>query len=180
MTTVPEPINYNICTYYVYMHYNCSFANLTNFGILSKLKNETLPTYPYYGFNVQVNALYGYSFQITNSVNQLQANDFSTIDLGQCETLLKDIYGIPHNLSLIFFKFENIGNPENERNIQYEIYHPITYEKLNLTLCENKIKLSVPIKLAKEQADFIQNIIDQGYDPFDLSDKFYREICTPI
>ena len=27
--------------------------------------------------------------------------------------------------------------------------------------------------------NFIQNIIDQGYDPFDLSDKFYREICTP-
>ena len=25
----------------------------------------------------------------------------------------------------------------------------------------------------------IQNIIDQGYNPFDLNDKFYREICTP-
>ena len=25
----------------------------------------------------------------------------------------------------------------------------------------------------------IQNILDQGYDPFDENGKFYREICTP-
>ena len=25
----------------------------------------------------------------------------------------------------------------------------------------------------------LKNIIDQGYDPLDLNDKFYREICTP-
>ena len=25
----------------------------------------------------------------------------------------------------------------------------------------------------------VSNIMDQGYDPFDINDKFYREICTP-
>ena len=107
-STVLEPINYNICTYYVYLHYNCSFLNLSNFGILSKLKEEMLRTYPSNGINVEINALDGYAFQITNSLNQLVSNDsaFSNIDLGDCERLLKETYGIDQSLSLIYFKFE--------------------------------------------------------------------------
>ena len=83
-------MNYNICTYYVYLTYNCSFYNLTNNGILSKLKREMLNTYPSDGVDVQINALDGYAFQLTNSLNQLVANDsdFSNIDLGECEKLL--------------------------------------------------------------------------------------------
>ena len=108
-STVHEPINYNICTYYVYLHYNCSFLNLSNFGILSKLKEEMLRTYPHNGISVQINALDGYAFQITNSLNQIISNDsaFSNIDLGDCERQLKSEYEIDSNISLIFFKFEN-------------------------------------------------------------------------
>ena len=72
MTTVPQQTNYNICTYNVYLNYNCSFDNLDNFGILSKLKDEMLRTYPYNGRNVEINALAGYAFQITNSLNQME------------------------------------------------------------------------------------------------------------
>ena len=175
-------MNYNICTYYVYLHYNCSFLNLNNFGILSKLKSEMLRTYPHNGINVEVNALDGYAFQITNSLTQQGTNesDFSNIDLGDCEIQLKQAYGIDPSISLIFFKFENIGSSSSDKDIQYEIYNPITYEKLNLSICTNpKIKISIPIEIDEKIAELIQNILDQGYNPFDLNDKFYREICTP-
>ena len=81
---------------------------------------ETLRTYPSNGINVEVNALDGYAFQITNSLNQLISNDsdFSNINLGECENLLKDTYGIDRNISLIFFKFENIEKTPNERDIK--------------------------------------------------------------
>ena len=39
--------------------------------------------------------------------------------------------------------------------------------------------MKINIELSDELIDLLQNIIDQGYDPFDLNDKFYREICTP-
>ena len=156
--------------------------NLSNFGILSKLKEEMLRTYPSNGINVEINALDGYAFQITNSLNQLVSNDsaFSNIDLGDCERQLKEAYGIDQSVSLIFFKFENIQSSLGERDIQYEVYNPLTYEKLNLSICENtKVKITIPLEISDELAELIQNILDQGYNPFDLNDRFYREICTP-
>ena len=175
-------MNYNICTYYVYTHYNCSFENLDNMGILSKLKVETLRTYPSNGINVEVNALDGFAFQITNSLNQLISNDsaFSNINLGECENLLKDTYGINRNISLIFFKFENIESTANEREIQYEVYNPLTYEQLNLSICQDqKVTVTIRMELSDEIIELIQSILDQGYNPFDENDRFYREICTP-
>ena len=67
-TTIPEPLNYNICTYYVYWHYNCSFVNLSNSEILSRLMTVMLRTYPSDGLNTEINALDGYAFQFTNSL----------------------------------------------------------------------------------------------------------------
>ena len=141
-----------------------------------------LRTYPSDGINVEINALDGYGFQLTNSLSQLvaQDSDFSNIDLGECESLIRETYNIPDDISLIFFKFENIGSSNNERDIQYNVYNPLNYEILNLSLCQNlKIKINVPLELSDEIIELIQNIIDQGYNPFDLNDKFYREICTP-
>ena len=182
MTIVPQQTNYNICTYNVYLNYNCSFDNLDNFGILSKLKDEMLRTYPYNGRNVEINALAGYAFQITNSLNQLVSNDndFSNIDLGDCERVLKEAYGIDPSMSLIFFKSENIASSGVDRDIQYEVYNPITYEKLNLSICEDtKVKITIPLEISEDVLALIQNVLDQGYNPFDLNDRFYREICTP-
>ena len=176
-------MNYNICTYYVYWHFNCSFANLTNSGILAKLLAEMLRTYPHNGLNTEINALDGYAFQFTNSLNQLLYNvsAFSNIDLGECETLLKETYGIPQEMSLIFLKFEKIVNNSGETDIQYQVYNPLNYEKLNLSICTDTTKITITryLEISDEVLELIKNIIDQGYDPFDLNDKFYREICTP-
>ena len=102
-----------------------------------------LRTYPQDGINVEIKALHGYGFQIANSLSQIASNDssFSKIDLGECERKLKEHYKLDQNISLIFFKFENIGSSQSERNVQYEVYNPLNYEPLNLTICEDtKIK----------------------------------------
>ena len=141
-----------------------------------------LRTYPQNGIDVQINALGGYAFQFTNSISQLLSEDsaFSKIDLGECERKIKESNGLDPNISLIFLKFENIGHSKKERDIQYEVYSPIDYTPLNLSVCENeKVNLNIPIKLSDELLKLIQNILDQGYDPFDENGKFYREICTP-
>ena len=40
--------------------YNCSFLNLTNSGILAKLKAEMLRTYPYNGLDTEIKAFNEY------------------------------------------------------------------------------------------------------------------------
>ena len=37
----------------------------------------------------------------------------------------------------------------------------------------------MPYNMDEKIADLYNNIKDQGYDPLDEYDKFYREICTP-
>ena len=65
-------------------------------------------------------------------------------------------------------------------NIQYEVYNPINRQKLNLSYCENTtVTVYVPFSLSENLENLYQNILDQGYNPLDLNDKFYREICTP-
>ena len=69
-------------------------------------------------------------FQITNTKSDLEllkeknnrTNQFSVIDLGQCDNLLKNYYKINKNISLIIIKFEKISNISSERFLQYEIY----------------------------------------------------------
>ena len=177
-TTIPK----EICTYTYYLHNNCSFENLNNTGIFNKLVDEMLRTYPPNGINVEIAALSGYAFQLSNSLSQLASgvSDFSNIDLGECEALIRETYHIPNDVSLIFFKYENIANKSVDRDTQYNVYNPLNYEILNLSICQNlKVKLNVPIELSDDVIELIKNILDQGYNPFDLNDKFYREICTP-
>ena len=98
------------------------------------------------------------------------------IDLSGCEVGLKKSNGIDGNNSLILYKYYKDAELAKEKEVQFEVYEPINYTKLNLTGCK-KIILYIPVNL-NQSIKVYQNIIDQGYDPFDLGDKFYREICT--
>ena len=67
-------------------------------------------------------------YQITSSDNQKKNTDknISSIDLGECETKLKDIYHIEQSLPLIIFKIDYFEPDKlNIPIIGYEIYHPI-------------------------------------------------------
>ena len=77
-------------------------------------------TYPQNGVNVEIKAVQGYGFQMSNSLSQLASREsaFSKIDLGECESKIKATNGLDSSASLIFLKFENIQNSENQRDIQ--------------------------------------------------------------
>ena len=59
------------------------------------------------------------------------------IDLNDCETLLKQTYDIPDNYSLIILKYEKLTGVGSNKSIQYEVYSPINFTLLNLSICEN-------------------------------------------
>ena len=105
----------------------------------------------------------------------------SIIDLNECETLLKQTYDIPDNYSLIILKYEKLTGNASEKSIQYEIYSPINYTLLNLSICENTdIDIAIPVYVSEEVEDLYYDLKDQGYDLLDLYNKFYIDICTPF
>ena len=82
---------------------------------------------------------------------------------------------------MIILKFIKGDNSNGETQpFQFEVYHPIEHYKLNLSYCENTtVDVYVPLDLGEDLEEIYNNLQEQGYDPFDLNDKFYREICTP-
>ena len=108
-------------------------------------------------------------FQITSSYNQnyKEYNNISRILLGECEDILKKHYHIEENETLIIFKLDNFVEGINIPIIKYEVFHPITKEKLELNLCKN-IQTTFPVSID-------ENILFK-YDP---ASDYYNDICYP-
>ena len=91
----------------------------------------------------------------------------STIDLGDCEQKLKRAYDIDQSLPLIIFKIDYFSPDSLIPIIGYEIYHPITKEKLDLSHCKDiLIKLNIPV-----------NIDESKLYKYDPNSEFYTDNC---
>ena len=116
-----------------------------------------------------------------NNDNNENNRKISKIDLGYCENILKEYYHIDNNESLIIIKYEKITNISKEKVLQYEVYEPYNKTKLNLSLCDNTtISIYVPIVLSDELQKVYNQLIEKGYDIFDINGAFYQDICVPF
>jgi len=176
-----------ICLYEDLLSNQCSFLNLTNTEIYNKIKEEILQNYPSDGVSIVIEGEDNYVFQITNggneqdSLNGESGNEYnlSMIDLGKCEELLREEYGIDNETELIILKFEKISSKASEKNVQYEIYDPINKTQLNLSICEaTTIDLYIPIALSEETQKLYDDLSGQGYDLFNENDSFYQDLCA--
>ena len=103
----------------------------------------------------------------------------STIDLGECENILKKEYNISENQSLIVIKSDIKNEDLSSTVVQYEIYHPISKIKLNLGLCKDvKIVVNAPLKLDSNTISLYDSLSQSGYNLFDSNDDFYNDICS--
>ena len=127
-----------------------------------------------------------YFIQATDTPTELRSlstinTGVPAIDIGDCENKLKEEYNIPLDKNLIIVKLGENDNKNKNINLNVDVYNPITHEKLNLSICENtNANIYVPLPMSSEKSKIYKNLIDDGYQPFDLSDKFYRELCPHI
>ena len=110
-------------------------------------------------------------YQITSTFNQNINNyeNISSIKLGQCENILKEIYDIPESETLIIFKTEKYIEGFLIPLIDYDIFNPKTNEKLDLNYCKNKnimINIMIPVSIN-------ENYLFK-YDP---NNSYYNDIC---
>ena len=103
-----------------------------------------------------------------NQKNNTNKN-ISSIDLGDCEKILKDKYKIDKDLPLIIYKVDYFSPDSLIPIIGYEIYHPLNKSKLDLNHCKNaNINLNIPALI--NENDLFK------YDP---DNEYYKDECIP-
>jgi hypothetical protein len=110
------------------------------------------------------------SYQLTTTENQInnKYNNISTINLGECETILKNIYTIDNSSSLIILKVDYKMEELKIPIIGYEVFHPETKEKLNLSYCSNvTVDYNIPV-----------NIDEKDLDKYNTSSDYYNDDCS--
>ena len=165
--------------------YSSSNFTLTNEEIMRKIDNEFLKNYHVGDESIEIEGENDVMFQLTTTLNELirynnediDESGLSIIILGNCETLLKVAYEIDPNSSLIIKKYEQLAIPA-ERNVQYEVYHPVTKQRLNLSICEeDNVTIYIPMEVEEKTLELYKDLQKSGYDLFNIDDPFYNDIC---
>ena len=116
---------------------------------------------------------------LKNKSNNLQ--NLSIIDLGECESILKQRYNISESDSLILIKNEQKASKASEKKFNFDVYEPYNKTKLNISICdETSINLYIPVELSQENKKIYEQMKESGYDMFNINDPFYQDICIPF
>ena len=183
--------NYKNCYTFNQNENNIYIDNYSNFNnILDNIIDNILDSYsPETENNLVIKRPDEVVYHISNSKNELELlknksnniNNISIIDLGQCETRLREVYHINETDSLLIVKNEISSNKPSEKNLNFEVYEPINKKKLNLSFCDNtSINVYVPMELSKETKQLYDQMKESGFDMFNINDPFYQDICTPF
>ena len=117
-------------------------------------------------------------YQVISSkkMSENENTNISIIDLGECETILLNEYNLTY---LLILKIDTKLNENSAIILNYEVYNPITNEKLNLSLCDS-VKINTYSKYypSEESLSKIKKLSESGYDLYNLNDDFYQDICS--
>ena len=88
--------------------------------------------------------------------------------MGKCENILKEKYNISLDIPLLIFKLDIDMEGYSAPAVEYEIYNPITKEKLNLKYCnDEQISMSIPVSIDENELF-----------KYNLKSEFYNDICS--
>ena len=144
-------------------------TNIIN-GIEDGTMDSIIENYIYEGNEDIIKFENNILYQITSTFNQrnITYENISTIDLGECESIIKEKYNILQNETLLIFKMERYIEGLLIPFIEYEIFHPITKKRLNLNEYEDlKIHMNIPVSIN-------ESILYK----YDLNNSYYQDICN--
>ena len=156
--------------------------------IIKKLKDKEIFLDDNNNFNdIIIEGIDSFS-HLTTNINQnnyelnIEFNNLSNIELGDCEQKLKEKNNLKEDDTLFIFIIEIIRNDTPSREVEYEIYNPYNLSKnLDLSVCKDiPIIINSPILLNESQFMKYKNAKNQGYDIYNPNDIFYEDLCTPF
>ena len=105
----------------------------------------------------------------SDSQKNNEKNNFTTVDLGNCEILLRKHYKIAEDKKLYIKKIDIPQEGMNIPKIEYNVYCKLfdnNLIRLNLTVCENtKISMSIPFTIVED------------IKIYNSSSEYYNDIC---
>ena len=97
-----------------------------------------------------------------------EKENISIIDLGECEDILKSVYGI--NSSLIVYKMDIPIPGYSAKKVNYEIYNPNNFSVIDLNYCnQSTINIKLPAYINSKEIF--------RYDP---SSDYFNDMCFPF
>ena len=120
-------------------------------------------------------------FQFSTLEEQVnnKSEKISSVDLGECEDLLREQEGLNSTEQFLIVKLDIKNTTTNATFVQYEIFNPRNFSKISLEVCKNiSVKISVPVSLNEEKLSLISSLEEYGYNIFDIKDEFYNDICA--
>ena len=110
---------------------------------------------------------------LTSTLNQKNNEDkkYISMDLGECEDILKNEYNISKNNSLYILQIISEEEGMKIPKVEYEVYYPLNNShnlmKLNLSSCKDtKIEISISVK------------INGSLDKYNPKSDYYNNICS--
>jgi len=106
---------------------------------------------------------------LKNEKNHINNKNMTSIDLGNCETSLRNEYNIPGNKELYIKKIEIFEEKMKSFNVEYDVFCKLfgtNLMKLNLIACSNdKILIYIPF------------IMNGNIDKYNTNSGYYNDIC---
>ena len=125
------------------------------------------------GINITIQATttLNEKYLIENKIN----TNLSIIDFTECEKKMG------FDKPIIILKMDIKNNGSFAPQVEYFLINPNTYEKIDLSIFENNtIDIYIPFNISKHHLDLYNYAINQGYNIFNPSDSFYKDVCTPF
>ena len=109
------------------------------------------------------------TFTTTENQKNNTNDNMTSIDLGECEKILRKFYNLSDNDKLYIKKLDIVQEGIKTPKIEYDVYSKLSGTnliKLNLSVCQNsKISLFIPI------------IITENLDKLNASSGYFNDIC---
>ena len=79
----------------------------------------------------------------------------------------------------LIFKVDVKNENLTSTYVEYEIYNPCTFEKVDLSICKDiSISINTPVNLTSDKEKLYNDLNELGYNLFDSNDSFYNNICS--
>ena len=127
--------------------------------------------------------------QVFSSVPEKTETQTSAIDLSECQTILKEKYGLPSEEDIMIIKgdtLKQLGAEYFGTQVDYQLFSYSLGAFLPLNDCKEKkvpVNVTNPFNIDNLNSLFLSKTkaaIADGYDIFDSKSLFYHDICTPF
>ncbi len=160
----------------------CKFfniSNLTKSGLLTEIKEDI--KYVASNESLIINENYFaqiFSLSDIDTINEIASNNLlTTIDIGDCESILREKYEISDEENLYMIKLEQLISDSCIYRTDYFIYNE-NGNLLDMSECKDIEIVKTILNTDNINLEVAKFLSSQGINSFDAKDDFFNEKCT--